>query len=175
MTVPRTRRAPQSVPPVPVITLDPQQPRSLYPAAFALGDGYPTEEDFAVSRREDGKGLGVYARRAFARGHRICRISGTVVHAVRQHTLQISPDSHLYDPYFTGYLLHSCDPNCFLDMQRFELWAIKDIAPGEPLTMDYASTEDVLFKQFPCLCGAPNCRRWISGRREPIQAPGTAE
>lgn len=136
-----------------------------------VGDGYPTEDDFIVSRREDGKGLGIYAQRTFRRGYRICRISGTVVHQVMQHTLQISPDSHLYDPYFTGFLLHSCDPNTFLDMQRFELWAVKDIQPGDSLTMDYASTEDVLFKQFPCLCGAPNCRGWITGRREPVIFP----
>jgi hypothetical protein len=32
--------------------------------------------------------------------------------------------------------------------------------------MDYAETEDVLFKQFPCSCAAPNCRGWITGRRE---------
>jgi hypothetical protein len=53
-----------------------------------------------------------------------------------------------------------------LDILRFELWALKDIEVGEALSMDYASTEDVLFKQFPCLCGAGNCRGWITGRRE---------
>jgi SET domain-containing protein len=56
-------------------------------------------------------------------------------------------------------------------MGRFELWAMKDILPGQALTMDYASTEDYLFKQFPCLCGAPNCRKWITGRREPVRIP----
>jgi hypothetical protein len=34
--------------------------------------------------------------------------------------------------------------------------------------MDYAETEDVLFKQFPCFCGSPNCRLWITGRKEMI-------
>ncbi|MFM2042276.1 MAG: hypothetical protein RLY86_852 [Pseudomonadota bacterium] len=174
MTVPRTRPAPQTVTAHPLhIALDGS--RSLYPAEFMLGDGYPTEADFTVSRKEDGKGLGVYANRFFPRGYRICRISGMVMHQVMQHTLQINADTHLYDPYFTGYLLHSCDPNGFLDMQRFELWALKDIHPGEAMTMDYASTEDVLFKQFPCLCGAPNCRGWISGRREPALRPVSAE
>lgn len=179
MPVPRTRRAQHPVTPLPTaLTLQSiatRSPRCLYPDLFMVGDGYPTEDDFTVTRQEDGKGLGVYARRLFGRGYRVCRISGTVVHQVMQHTLQISPDSHLYDPYFTGFLLHSCDPNCFLDMQRFELWAIKDIHPGEALTMDYASTEDILFKQFPCLCGAPNCRKWITGRREPVMFASNAE
>jgi len=144
---------------------------SVYPAHFMVGAGYPSEDDFVVARQELGKGYGVYARRAFQRGYRVCRISGTIVHDVMQHTLQISSDAHLYDPYFTGFLLHACDPNVFLDMGRFELWAMKDILPGQALTMDYASTEDYLFKQFPCLCGAPNCRRWITGRREPVRVP----
>lgn len=144
-------------------------PRSLYPAIFCVGEGYPTEDDFLVARQEDAKGYGVYARRPFRRGYRICRISGTIVHTVMQHTLQVSPDAHLYDPYFTGFLLHSCDPNVFLDMARFELWATKDIGVGQALMMDYASTEDYLFKQFPCLCGSPGCRKWITGRREPVR------
>lgn len=149
----------------------PPRAASVYPTHFMVGDGYPTEDDFMVARQELGKGFGVYARRPFQRGYRVCRISGTIVHNVMQHTLQISVDAHLYDPYFTGFLLHSCDPNVFLDMDRFELWAMKDILPGQALTMDYASTEDFLFKQFPCLCGAPSCRKWITGRREPVRMP----
>lgn len=150
----------QSPPPAP------ETARPLYPNAFALGEGYPTEADCIILRQEAGKGQGVYAVRAFKAGQRIARVSGSISHAVMQHTLQISSGVHLYDPYFSGYLLHSCDPNCRLDMQRFELLALRDIAPGEPMVIDYAYTEDVLFKQFPCLCGAPNCRGWIIGRRE---------
>jgi uncharacterized protein len=185
MPIPRTRRAPHTVVTAKLTAAQPAnlhripapapRPVSLYPDSFALGEGYPTDADVEVSRQEDGKGLGVYARHLFPRGYRICRISGMVVHEIRQHTLQISSTSHLYDPYFTGFLLHSCDPNTFLDMQRFELWAIKDIQPGEALTMDYSSTEDVLFKQFPCLCGSPNCRRWITGRREPVMPPASGD
>lgn len=147
--------------------------RPLYPAEFRLGAGYPTDADCIVHRQDAGKGLGVYARRSFQRGQLICRISGSITHEVMQHSLQISPGMHLYDPFFTGYLLHACDPNCLLDMQRFELWALKDIAPGEAMTMDYASTEDVLFKQFRCLCGSANCRGWITGRREAPQRPAS--
>jgi uncharacterized protein len=138
----------------------------LYPDGFVQGEGYPTEADCVILPGETGKGMGVYAVRTFSRGQRICRISGSINHEVRQHTLQISAGVHLFDPYFSGYLLHSCDPNCLLDMQRFELWALRDIAPGDAITMDYVSTEDVLFKQFRCLCGSANCRGWITGRRE---------
>ena len=41
-----------------------------------------------------------------------------------------------------------------------EMWleAIRDIKPGEQLTIDYAWPEDRAIK---CLCGSPNCRGWI--------------
>ena len=138
----------------------------LYPFPLPDGAGYPDSVDFEVVSTDDGKGRGLYARRAFSRGDLIARVTGIVVPTVMQHTLQISPVSHLYDPYFSGMLLHSCDPNTHLDMQHFELWAAKDVAVGEALTMDYATTEDVLFRQFACKCGAPNCRGWVTGRRE---------
>jgi len=146
----------------------------LYPDEYGLdpNDGYPKTDDFAVLRREDGKGVGVYTKKAFKRGDLVARITGNIVPHIGQHTLQITPTTHLYDKYFTGYLLHSCTPNIFLDMNEFEVWALRDIDPGQSLTMDYASTEDVLFKQFPCLCDTPNCRYWISGRKEAVNEEG---
>ncbi len=57
-------------------------------------------------------------------------------------------------------------------MTEFELWALRDIDAGQALTMDYAQTEDILFRQFPCLCGTPNCRFWITGRKEEVSPEG---
>jgi ArsR family transcriptional regulator len=34
------------------------------------------------------------------------------------------------------------------------------------VTIDYAHTEDFLFRNFPCVCGAPNCRKTVLGRRQ---------
>lgn len=98
--------------------------------------------------------------------------TGNIVHRVMQHTLQITSTTHLHDAYFSGLLFHSCNPNIFVDMQQFEIWAIQDIKAGEALAMDYASTEDVLFKQFPCFCQSPNCRKWITGRKEKVNQVG---
>jgi hypothetical protein len=41
-----------------------------------------------------------------------------------------------------------------------EMWleALRDIEPGEQLTIDYAWPED---RAIPCLCGSANCRGWI--------------
>lgn len=148
----------------------------IYPDEYGLDPncGYPKKEDFTVCRREDGKGAGVYTRKDIKRGEMVARITGNIVPTVNQHTLQVTPTTHMYDPHFTGYLLHSCSPNIYLDMTEFELWALRDIDAGQALTMDYAQTEDVLFKQFPCLCGTPNCRLWITGRKEEVSPEGIA-
>jgi SET domain-containing protein len=129
-------------------------------------------EDFVVEDRRDGKGLGVYALRPYARGELIAVVSGPIVGEHRLHTLQLTPDSHLYDPEFTGCLLHSCDPNAVIDPAKRTVTALKDIRTGEAITVDYAHTEDRLVKQFACMCGSPNCRRWIKGRKEEITPEG---
>lgn len=148
----------------------------VYPAEYGLDPdgGYPKKEDFTVCRREDGKGAGVYTRKDIKRGEMVARITGNIVPTITQHTLQMTPTTHMYDPYFTGYLLHSCSPNIYLDMVEFELWALRDIEVGQALTMDYAQTEDILFRQFPCLCGSPDCRHWITGRKEDVSPEGIA-
>jgi hypothetical protein len=48
----------------------------------------------------------------------------------------------------------------FEDDADAELWieAIRDIMPGEELTIDYAWPAD---REAKCLCGSPRCRGWI--------------
>jgi hypothetical protein len=48
----------------------------------------------------------------------------------------------------------------FEDNSDGELWveAVRDIMPGEELTIDYAWPAD---REEKCLCGTPNCRGWI--------------
>lgn len=118
--------------------------------------------------RDSMSGLGVMTYKFFAKGDLIGAITGEIIHDIRQHSLQIEPDKHLYDLYFSGYFLHSCSPNIELDMKNLMVYAIKDIKPKEFLLMDYAQTEDVLFKQFSCNCGSENCRGWITGRKETV-------
>ena len=119
-------------------------------------------------------GKGIKTLAGFVRGDLVAHFTGRLGNTVLQHTLQVSPDLHLHDPNFLGLLTHSCAPNCVLDMQRLEIRALTEIVPGVLLTIDYAVTEDRLFRQFPCRCGSPVCRGWISGRREPIDAEGRA-
>lgn len=150
--------------------------QSVYPTAFleSFGDvaaNYPRTDDICLLAVE-GAGMAVVAQRGFARGEVVGAFTGPVLQNIAQHTLQINPQNHLLDPYFIGYLMHSCNPNVVLDMHERKAYCIRDIADGEPLCMDYASTEDKLFKQFPCCCQSPNCRHWITGRAELVNEEG---
>lgn len=59
----------------------------------------------------------------------------------------------------SNYGNHSCDPN-----MGKGLVALRDIAAGEELTIDYArfSTKDW---RMECRCGSKNCRRIVVGAR----------
>ena len=140
--------------------------------SFASRGTEAVEKDFIVQDRGDGKGMGVYSLCPYARGDLVAVLVGEIVAEHRLHTLQLTPDTHLYDPEFTGCLLHSCEPNGIIDPVKRELTALKDIAVGEAITVDYAHTEDRIVRQFACMCGSPNCRRWIKGRKEQITDEG---
>lgn len=138
----------------------------LYPKTFGDNPLYPQACDFRVITKDDSTGFGVLALRSFKAGETVAMIAGEVVSEILQHTLQISQDKHLLDLYFTGYLLHSCSPNISVDMQNMKVTALQDIPANSFLYMDYAQTEEVLYKQFPCSCGSDACRGWITGSLE---------
>ena len=58
----------------------------------------------------------------------------------------------------TAYINHSCAPNCFSRVQhgRMLFFALRDIAAGEELTLDYTPSQH---PGRPCTCGAANCRK----------------
>ena len=53
---------------------------------------------------------------------------------------------------------HSCRANARLCIRqgRVELYALRDIAPGEEITVDYGESHHE--GQLRCRCGAPGCR-----------------
>lgn len=138
----------------------------LYPPELGNDPLFPRSEDFAVVFKDDSTGKGVITYRSFQKGEVIARIARIIVSDIRQHTLQVSATEHNFDPYFSGYFLHSCAPNVSVNMEKMTVTALEDIPAGSYIYMDYAETEDYLFKQFPCSCGAANCRGWITGRLE---------
>ena len=147
----------------------------LYPFAKQLsGPQYPSMPQFRVVRTADGSATGVETQASFDSRLCIAKVSGYAVSEARRHTLQISSRIHLYDPWFSGLLAHSCRPNVYVDIAYLELWSILPLAQGTFLTRDYTSTEEVLVKQFACQCGELNCRGWITGHKEPLNAEGQA-
>lgn len=60
------------------------------------------------------------------------------------------------------YSNHSCDPN--LGMRgEISFVAMRDIAAGEELTHDWATTDDDDYA-VKCKCGAANCRGTLTGK-----------
>ncbi|WP_030129673.1 SET domain-containing protein [Pseudomonas sp. QTF5] len=145
----------------------------IYPfKELSLRLGFPSEADFKIISNARGSAMAVEAQREFPRISRICRISGHLLPYRNRHTRQLAPGIHVYDPRFCSLLNHSCDPNVFLDMSELWLWALKDIKKGDRLTMDFATTEDKLLRQFACRCGCSCCRGWIIGYDESPNANG---
>jgi SET domain-containing protein len=69
---------------------------------------------------------------------------------------------------------HSCAPNCESEIERGHIYldTIRDIAPGEELTYDYALTresedDEAEEARYPCHCGAAGCRGTLLEPRKP--------
>lgn len=132
----------------------------LYPNSVPPFPDEPTTDILEVIK------LPVYgrcliAKRAFNVGDIMFRFTGEITNKLSQLSLQVDDTRHIVDKYVVGYTAHSCNPNCFVDMEDLTFIAKKAIAVGDLLTMDYNQTEAVLYKAFKCACGAQNCRRTI--------------
>jgi hypothetical protein len=81
----------------------------FYPDSFPEFDGEPNRHDFAIRRTGD-CGLGVVALKKFRKGEVAFSFTGMVTSDVTQHSLQLTNDVHIHDPWFMGFILHSCSP-----------------------------------------------------------------
>ncbi|MBO0709521.1 MAG: SET domain-containing protein-lysine N-methyltransferase [Candidatus Dormibacteraeota bacterium] len=126
-------------------------------------------------------GRGLFTRRAFPRGERIPIprtgrwaemtdddfrrfISGAtswdaVYLGEGRHLVSLTPRQE--SP--ANYGNHSCEPNTApLDPRQGDRVALRDIAAGEELTVDYAPLSPLGW-EMPCNCGAPGCRGVVRG------------
>lgn len=62
-----------------------------------------------------------------------------------------------------GYINHSCNPNLGMGNDRTMI-AIKDIAIGDEVTIDYGFFESHMTWEMTCNCNSENCRKTITGR-----------
>ena len=138
------------------------------------------QKPFAI--RSSNTGIGMFATRAIARGevvvwgegqpHRIMTRSQLEQIRDKKEILHrcafpISKDVLvLWDKDPAGWILenHSCEPNTAF--AGLDIIALRDIGPGEELTIDYSAFCDSLMSAFDCRCGSPKCRGRIVGRKD---------
>ncbi|HUP18782.1 MAG TPA: SET domain-containing protein-lysine N-methyltransferase [Gemmatimonadota bacterium] len=126
-------------------------------------------------------GYGIHARRAIHEGERILAYEATPHRLVTRSRVERDwgePDATWFrsygwpltdevwvvwshDPEEWRPINHSCDPNAWLD--GLDVVARRPIEPDEEITMDYATFCNELMPCFECACGAPGCRRTITG------------
>jgi uncharacterized protein len=65
---------------------------------------------------------------------------------------------------------HSCSPNLISRVVKGHIlyMSLRDIEPGEELTVDYNFSTDI--ERCPCVCGAPGCRGTINKYKRPPKA-----
>lgn len=89
----------------------------------------------------------------------------TLPEEFRRHSVQV--EETLYMTSLTpdepaDYINHSCDPNSGLSGQ-VAIVALRDIVPGEEITLDYAMCDGSPYDEFECHCKSPNCRGRVTG------------
>lgn len=118
--------------------------------------------------------LGMYAKEKIAKGEIVFIKGGHIVKreefyasAVINSYLPISDDYYMAaitpeeEEQIKLYNNHSCNPNCGMHGE-ITFVAIRDIEPGEELTIDYAFVDNEDY-WFECNCGSPYCRRVVTG------------
>jgi uncharacterized protein len=135
----------------------------------------PAYQKYDVAVRKSGiDGFGVFAAEAVAAHRKIGEIRGETisVHEARRRAqgrrrimiVEISARraidaSQSEDPMrFTN---HCCQPNARLTIRdgRVEFYALRVIAPGEEITVNYGETHHA--GTLKCRCGAANCIGWL--------------
>ncbi len=121
-------------------------------------------------------GKGLFARSAIGRGDVVAVKGGYILPAATWNDLEcdlgaaevqvsndlfIAPVSRDEREGSMVYLNHSCDPNCAIQGQIVFV-AMRDIAAGEELTHDWATTDDLEY-ELDCNCGSPECRGTVTG------------
>ncbi|HSB01242.1 MAG TPA: SET domain-containing protein [Anaerolineales bacterium] len=126
----------------------------------------------AMPRREKG-GFGVFAFQPVHAGELLMVWGGRVLdeHGLealpaiaRRLSIQVEEGLYLVPigpPEPADYVNHSCDPNAGMSGQ-IAVVAMRDIAAGEEVCIDYAMCDGSPYDEFECACRMPNCRKQIT-------------
>lgn len=140
----------------------------------SLSDNFPFDDVLKIGP-SDIHGFGLFARRAFKAGEAIARLDGDLVRDVETETypnaIGIGPDTWVDPGPPFSLINHSCDPTSAFGPKRFN-YALRDIAAGEEITIDYSTTEVDPDWTLPCICNASNCRRILGAIQISFPANG---
>jgi SET domain-containing protein len=127
------------------------------------------------------KGWGSFARVPIPAGTTVAAFGGHVVPGdvframpeERQgRSIQVDADLFLLSaitPEPGDMVNHSCEPSCGL-RGNMVVVAMRDLAPGDEITFDYAMCDGTDYDEFECVCEAPACRGLVTGNdwRDPV-------
>ena len=140
-------------------------------------------------------GKGVFALQDLAEGETIIEYVGEVIswdEAQDRHPHDPNDPNHtfyfhvnedrvidaLYGGNSSRWINHCCDPNCEADEEndRIFIKALRNIKAGEELNYDYGLIIDEpytpeLLAEYPCWCGAQNCRGTLLSPKERDDTP----
>lgn len=120
-----------------------------------------------VEVRESRYGKGVFALRDFRRGELVVPATARAAAAKDSHTVQTGFHAHALMDVPATLLNHSCVANAGPkdnDRGCYDWYAMKTIAKGEEIFIDYESFEYEI-EGFTCSCGRPKCRGILGGFR----------
>jgi uncharacterized protein len=118
---------------------------------------------------------GVYAAEPIPAGRKVIEYTGErISRRETKRRSELSKFTYLFtlDPYWTidgaaggsgaEYVNHSCEPNLVSRIVRGHILyvALREVKPGEELTIDYRFDKDV--EKVNCKCGSANCRGTIN-------------
>ena len=122
-------------------------------------------------------GRGLFAAESIARGEVVCVKGGHIFdrRKLEELTPRLGPaEIQIGEDLFIGpvegderegsmiFSNHSCEPNIAV-RGEITFVALRDIAAGEELTHDWATTDDDGY-EMECRCGAGACRRTVTGQ-----------
>ena len=121
-----------------------------------------------VEVRNGRRGRSVVALRDIAAGETVLKAWGPQAPRRSRHSMQVDVDTHILPDGVMVLVNHSCGPNCGVQIRPanrvIEVRALRPIAAGEEITLDYNTFEYELdHGGSQCGCGAASCRGRVPG------------
>ena len=125
-------------------------------------------EDLEVLRSSI-HGLGVFLKKGVKKGGRVAYLQGRVVYKhnksksdalANSSWVGLSKRTWVDPAYPFKYLNHSCNPSASIK-GKVTIVALKDMNPGDEVTLDYSTIEGDPLWEMKCGCGSKDCRKVI--------------